>query len=141
MAKKSEDTFKTMGKLAAHFYEFNGDDEGEDKECVITVSDIRDNGEIEILWHSGEVTHYLDFRLSDLQRALRELRAAIEIPTGEYDHDVERIRVMNAETAKIKAEVSKRRQIAKWVRLHPRSERRFALELAKQQLPACWEGQ
>ena len=107
MAKKSEDTFKTMGKLAAHFYEFNGDDEGEDKECVIAVSDIRDNGEIEILWHSGEVTHYLDFRLSDLQRALRELRAAIEIPTGEYDHDVERIRVMNAEIAKIKAEVSK----------------------------------
>ena len=34
-----------------------------------------------------------------------------------------------------------RRQIAKWVRLHPRSERRFALELAKQKLPACWEGQ
>ena len=71
-----DETFKTCGKFVGYGYEFDDDgDEGHLGDTLVEITEIRDNGEVEIRFKLGEMTYYLDFKLSDFDRAVTEMKA------------------------------------------------------------------
>lgn len=66
---------KTKARFPGWFMEFadGRDDPMKDCEILAEVTDVRDNGEMEIGFTVGKRRLYMDFRQSDLKRAIKEM--------------------------------------------------------------------